>query len=126
VRTYRIQNTPHSERVYDKHRGFHSPGNLIQFHAPPSARMATHLDSGLGVPDLHEAVVRPAGDDLAVPRENDRVHGARVTRKRAHLPPSQLYLMGGPEEWRGFLSGLLHQESLTEFCLGWQKFCLAF
>ena len=97
--TCRIQNTPASERVYDKHRGFHSPGNPIQPLASPSARfMAAHQGSGRDVPDLHEGVLRPADDALAVPRESDRAHGVRVTRQRAHLPPTRLHLRGW--SWR--------------------------
>ena len=33
---------------------------------------AAHLGSGLGIPDLHELVVRPAGGELRVRRESDR------------------------------------------------------
>jgi len=126
VRTCSVQNTPNSERVYDKHRGFPSPENPIKFHASPSASMAAHLGPGIGVPDLHEAVVRPADDASVVPRESNGIHAVRVTRQRANLPPTHLYLMGGPGKWWGFMSGLLYQEGLTEFCLGWQKLCLAF
>ena len=77
--------------------------------------MAAHLGSGLGVPNLHEFVTRPADDAVPVPRESDREHDIRVTRKRAHLPPTHLYLMGGPGKWWWFRSGLLYQEGLTEF-----------
>jgi len=88
--------------------------------------MAAHLGSGLGVPDLHEVVERPAGDASAVRGEIDGPHKARVTRQRAHLPPATFILEGGPGECRGFLSGRWYQEGLGEFCLGWQKVFLAF
>jgi len=77
--------------------------------------MAAHLDSGLGVPDLHEEVVRPAGDELAVPRENDGPHPVRVARQRALLPPATFILEGGPGEYRSFLACCWYQEGLTEF-----------
>jgi hypothetical protein len=32
----------------------------------------------------------------------------------------------GHGECQGFLSGLWYQESLSEFCLGWQRLFLAF
>ena len=34
-----------ADTLYDKHRGVHAPETPIQLHAPPSARMAAHLDS---------------------------------------------------------------------------------
>ena len=76
--------------------------------------MAAHLDTGLGVPDLDELVIRPADDASAVRGERDGQHGVRMTHKRAHLPPTHLYLMGGPEKWWGVLSGLLYQKDFTE------------
>ena len=75
--------------------------------------MAAHLGFGLGVPDLHAVVKRPADDAIADPRESDGSHAAPVTHQRAHLPPTHLYLMGGPEKWRGVLSDLLYQEVLA-------------
>jgi len=45
--------------------------------------MAAHLDSGLGDPDLHEVVLRPAGDAIAVWRDSHHVHAVRVTHRRA-------------------------------------------
>ena len=88
--------------------------------------MAAHLGSGLDVPDLQEVVKRPAEDAIPVPRESDREHDVRVTRKRAYLPPTHIYLMRGPGEWRGFLPRIWNQEGLSELCPGRQKFCLAF
>ena len=42
--------------------------------------MTAHLDSGLGVPDLHEVVTRPAYDAIAVRGESDGPHQSPVTR----------------------------------------------
>jgi hypothetical protein len=82
-----------------------------------------HLASSLRVPDLHAAVLRPADDATAVRRESDGPHPAHVPCQRAHLPPTHLYLMGGPGKWLGFLSGLWYQEGLIKLRLVWQKFC---
>ena len=62
--------------------------------SPHSTRShkAAHQGSGLGVPDLHEVVLRPADDAIAVRRESDGPHGARVTRQGAHLPPTTIVL----------------------------------
>ena len=95
----RAWETPQIQIVSNgRRRKFPSPGNPIKFYAPPSAHMAAHLDSGLGVPDLHEVVLRPADDAIAVPRESDGPQPVEVTRQRAHLPPTHLYFMGGPEK----------------------------
>ena len=109
-----LQNTPDSERVQRLTPRLFLPGNPNPTpSASPSARcMAAHLDSGLDVPDLHELISRPADDASAVPRESDGPHTAPVTRKRAHLPPTHRYTMGGPGKWWGFLSGLWYQEGL--------------
>ena len=71
-------------------------------------------------------VLRPADDEIAVPREIDEVHRVRVTRQRAHLPPTHFYLMGVPGKCWDSMSGRVSQEDLSESCLGWQKFGLAF
>ena len=69
-------------------------------HLPPSthSHKAAHLDSGLGVPDLHELVVRPAGDAIAVRGESDGLHPSRVPRQRVHLPPTQPHLRRIPRQ----------------------------
>ena len=90
--------------------------------------MAAHLGSGVDVPDLDEVVTRPADEALRVWGEIDREHDVRVTRQRARLPPTHLYLRwqssrmmgvsttiiskGGPGESQGFMSGLRHQEAV--------------
>ena len=47
--------------------------------------MPAHLGSGLGIPDDHAIVTRPAGDVRIVWRERDRVNVLRVPHQRAQL-----------------------------------------
>jgi hypothetical protein len=44
-----------------------------------------YLGAGRGVPDLDEAVQRPADDALPIRSERDRGHVGRVTHQRSHL-----------------------------------------
>ena len=74
---------------------------------------AAHLGPGLGVPDLDELINRSADDAIPVWGESDGQHHVRVTHQRVHLPPTHLYLIGGPEKWWGVMSDLLYQEVLA-------------
>ena len=51
--------------------------------------MGDHLSAGLGVPDLHSVVLRPADDARPVRRHSDGIDNVRVACQRAHLhrPP---------------------------------------
>jgi len=59
-------------------------------HSTPSHK-AAHLGPGLDVPDLDEVVGRAGDEVLPIRGEIDRQHGARVTRQRVHLPPTNHY-----------------------------------
>jgi len=117
--------------------------------------MAAHLGSGLDVPHLHEVVARPADDSVPIWGEIDGPHPARVARQRVHLPPPTIFSDHFQDKikvlpiraetdrdhasaahpplshwwsWQmvGFSVRSLYQEGPSEFCLGWQKFCLSF
>ena len=77
---------------------------------PTHSHKAVHLGSGLGVPDLHEVVVRPTYDAISVRGERDGPNPLRVTRHRANLPPTHLYLRG----WSGRMSGFLVRPLIAE------------
>ena len=53
---------------------------------------AANLDSSLGVPDLHEVVIRPAGDLLAIRRGSDGEHTERMARHWALRVPDKILL----------------------------------
>jgi len=70
--------------------------------------MAADLGPGVGAPDLHEVVGRPANDEIAVPRESDRFHQRSVTRERAHLPPPAIF----SDHFQGKLRGERRMQTL--------------
>ena len=76
---------------------------------PPAthSQKDAHQCSGLGVPDLHVVVERPADDTIAVRGESDGQHAAKVPRQRVHLPPAHHYPRPLPRRnLRGTLNNL--------------------
>ena len=65
-------------------------GNPANHHHRPTTathpHCVAHLGSGLGVPDLHQRVFRPADDLSSIRRERGRDHLVQVTSESKQLP----------------------------------------